>query len=177
MGDAGAVMEGTRASSRYIISAHGPGVVVGDGFRISSWRVQPQLNTISRNGGGVRVEPKVMAVLVCLAERAPDTVSREQLLQTVWPGIFVSDDVLTRCISELRRVFEDDAREARIIQTIPKRGYRLVVAVEHDQDDRTEVPPPEPSRKNHYKVAVLATLAVVGLAALVVGALKRHASP
>ena len=63
-----------------------------------------------------------MGVLVCLAQHAGEPVPREELLQAVWPDTFVTDDVLKRSISELRRVFEDDARESRIIQTIPKRG-------------------------------------------------------
>src|SRR5438552_9137680 len=73
-----------------------------------------------------------MGVLVCLAEHTGEVVPKETLLQTVWPDTFVSDDVLKRSVSELRRVFEDDARAPRIIQTIPKRGYRLVAAVKRD---------------------------------------------
>ena len=65
-----------------------------------------------------------------MAEHAGETVSKEKLLQTVWSGTFVSDDVLFRSISELRRIFEDDAREPTLIQTVPKRGYRLVAPVE-----------------------------------------------
>lgn len=71
-----------------------------------------------------------MEVLVCLAGHAGETLPKESLLESVWPGTFVSDDALKHCISELRRVFEDDAREPRIIQTIPKRGYRLLAPVE-----------------------------------------------
>ena len=67
-----------------------------------------------------------MQVLVCLAEHAGQVVAKERLMRTVWPDTFVSDDVLTRCISELRRVFGDDAKEPRVIQTIPKSGYRLI---------------------------------------------------
>src|ERR1700686_5828097 len=70
-----------------------------------------------------------MGVLVCLAQHAGQSVSKEDLLQTVWPDTFVGDDVLKGFISELRRVLEDDAREPTIIQTIPKRGYRLVAPV------------------------------------------------
>ena len=98
-------------------------------FRVGAWTVRPNLNTISRNGLSVRLEPKVMQVLVCLAGQAGVPVSKEAILKTVWEGTFVSDDVLTRSISELRRVFEDDARAPRFIETIPKRGYRLVASV------------------------------------------------
>jgi TolB-like protein len=70
-----------------------------------------------------------MAVLVCLAQHAPEPVSKEKLLQVVWPDTFVGDGVLVRSISELRRVFEDEAKDPRVIQTIAKRGYRLVAPV------------------------------------------------
>jgi TolB-like protein/DNA-binding winged helix-turn-helix (wHTH) protein len=98
-------------------------------FRVGPWLVQPSLNTISQNGTSNRVEPKMMEVLVCLAEHTGEVVPKEKLLQVVWPDTFVSDDVLKRSVSELRRVFGDDAHESRIIETIPKRGYRLVVDV------------------------------------------------
>lgn len=105
------------------------GLDVGKAFQVGPWLVQPSLNTVSQNGKTCRLEPKVMEVLVCLAEHSEETVSKEKLLQTVWPETFVTDDVLIRSISELRRVFEDGARESRVIQTIPKRGYRLVAPV------------------------------------------------
>jgi TolB-like protein/DNA-binding winged helix-turn-helix (wHTH) protein len=99
-------------------------------FRVGTWLVQPGLNTISQNGTSRQLEPKVMEVLVCLAHHHGETLPKEQLLKTVWPDTFVSDDVLVRSISEIRRAFEDDARESKFIQTISKRGYRLIAAVE-----------------------------------------------
>ena len=117
--------------------------MAGD-FRVGSWLVQPSLNSISQNGTSDRVERKVMEVLVCLAEHSGEAVPKEKLLQTVWPDTFVSDDVLKRSVSELRRVFEDDAHESRIIQTIPKRGYRLVAPVELVNGSDRLVPASEP---------------------------------
>jgi TolB-like protein/Tfp pilus assembly protein PilF len=70
-----------------------------------------------------------MEVLLCLARHAGETVVKETLFQAVWPDTFVTDDVLTHAILELRRAFDDDARKPRIIETIPKRGYRLVAPV------------------------------------------------
>ena len=98
-------------------------------FRVGRWLVVPSLNSISNKSTTIRLEPKVMEVLVCLAQHAGETLPKETLFKTVWPDTFVTDDVLTHSISELRRAFEDDAREPRIIQTIPKRGYRLVAPV------------------------------------------------
>ena len=72
-----------------------------------------------------------MEVLVCLASRpGGEPASKEAILKIVWPDTFVTEDVLTRSISELRRVFQDDARQPKFIQTIPKRGYRLVAPLE-----------------------------------------------
>jgi TolB-like protein/DNA-binding winged helix-turn-helix (wHTH) protein/tetratricopeptide (TPR) repeat protein len=107
--------------------------VEGD-FQVGSWLIEPSLNAVSHNGESIHLAPKVMGVLVCLAQHAGQPVSKEDLLQTVWPGTFVGDDVLKGSISELRRVLEDDAREPTIIQTIPKRGYRLVSPVQPVKD-------------------------------------------
>jgi len=101
-----------------------------DDLRVGAWLVQPSLNLITQNGTRRHLEPRVMEVLLYLANHAGETVSKEQLIKAVWKETFVSDDVLVRSISELRRVFEDDAHESIFIQTIPKRGYRLVAPVE-----------------------------------------------
>ena len=67
-----------------------------------------------------------MAVLEVLAARAPEVVSRKELMDTVWAGTVVGDEALTRCISELRSIFGDDRNAPTFIQTIPKAGYRLL---------------------------------------------------
>ena len=108
-------------------------------FQLGQWVVTPKLNSVSRNGHSVRLEPKVMQVLLCLAE-AGDVVSKEKLMASVWPGTFVTDDVLTRSISELRKVFEDDPKEPRFIQTLPKAGYRLLVPVEDTSGNGSAAP-------------------------------------
>jgi DNA-binding winged helix-turn-helix (wHTH) protein/tetratricopeptide (TPR) repeat protein len=103
--------------------------VPGD-FKVGSCVVQPSLNDIVRNGTAKHLEPKVMEVLVCLAEKPGEVISREQLIRAVWPDAVVTDDVLTRCISELRKALDDDSRGSQVIHTIPKRGYRLVAEVQ-----------------------------------------------
>ena len=104
--------------------------VLQKAFRIGeSHQVEPSLNSVAGPAGTVRLEPKVMQVLVLLAAHAGQVVEKERLMATVWPDAFVTDDVLTRAISELRRVFGDDAKESRFIQTIPKSGYRLIARV------------------------------------------------
>lgn len=116
-------------------------------FRVGPWLVQPGLNTVAQNGTAVHLEPKVMQVLVCLAHRAGEPVSKEELIQAVWPDTFVTDDVLKRCVSELRRVFEDDAREPHMIETIPKRGYRMIAPVGPVSEEPVAIPP-SPDRRH-----------------------------
>ena len=71
-----------------------------------------------------------MALLLHLARRAGDTVTREQLFEAVWPGVVVSDDTLTQAIIKLRKALGDSAKNAAYIQTVPKRGYRLIATVD-----------------------------------------------
>jgi TolB-like protein/DNA-binding winged helix-turn-helix (wHTH) protein/Tfp pilus assembly protein PilF len=102
---------------------------MGGDFRVGPWLARPSLNSVSCDGTTVRLEPKVMEVLVCLAAHPGETLPKDELIRAVWANTFVGDDVLVRSISELRRALEDDAKEPRFIQTIPKRGYRLVAPV------------------------------------------------
>ena len=76
-----------------------------------------------------------MQVLLCLAERPGDVVSRQTLFDTVWTDMVVCEDALTRAISELRQVLGDDTASPHIIETIRKRGYRLIVPVRFDLEE------------------------------------------
>jgi TolB-like protein len=103
--------------------------VQGD-FRVGTQLVQPQLNAVFRGGTSLHVEPKVMEVLVYLAEHSGEVLPKERVLRAVWADTFVTEDVLTRAVSELRKVFDDDSRRPHVLQTIPKSGYRLIAPVE-----------------------------------------------
>jgi Tol biopolymer transport system component/DNA-binding winged helix-turn-helix (wHTH) protein len=98
-------------------------------FRVGDWIVQTELNSLTRDEEVRHIEPKVMKVLLTLSAQQGRVVTKEELISTVWPDTFVSDDVLTRCISILRRITEDDPHTPHFIQTIPKVGYRLVAPV------------------------------------------------
>jgi DNA-binding winged helix-turn-helix (wHTH) protein len=98
-------------------------------FQIIGHLISPDLNSISGPRGVVRLEPKIMEVLVCLAAAEGEVVTREALHEKVWGETIVGDDVITRSIGQLRKVFDDDSKEPHVIQTIPRRGYRLVAAV------------------------------------------------
>lgn len=96
------------------------------GFQLGDRLVQPALNRIQTDGVETHLEPKVMAVLMCLAENAGEVVPRESLYDAVWGRTVVTDQALTNCISELRQCLGDDRAQPRFVETVPKRGYRLI---------------------------------------------------
>jgi len=96
-------------------------------LRVGDWIVRPKRRLIERGDESIQIRPKSMAVFECLVAARGEPVSRNELLETVWPGADVTDDVLTKSIVELRRAFGDSAREAGVIETIPKMGFRLVL--------------------------------------------------
>jgi DNA-binding winged helix-turn-helix (wHTH) protein len=98
-------------------------------LRIGDCSVRPSLNLIEQAGCSILLQPQSMDVLVYLAERAGDVVSSDELLDAIWPNRVVGDDAVHRRIAYLRKQLRDDARHPRYIQTVPKRGYRLVAEV------------------------------------------------
>ena len=104
------------------------------GFRIGDYVVNPLQGRISSPDGDTHVQPKIIDVLICLAQAAGDVVSREDLHSQVWGNVIVTDDALNRCISELRRVFAEKRRKLKYIETVPKRGYRLIAQLELTPD-------------------------------------------
>ena len=121
------------------------------------------MNCLERASRTIRVEPKIMQVLLTLADQPGEVVSKEQIFRRVWPDTFVTDEVLTRSISELRKAFEDNPRESTYIQTIPKGGYRLVAPVNRPLETKSQAEADEPARKTWaFGIAATVALVVVG---------------
>jgi TolB-like protein/DNA-binding winged helix-turn-helix (wHTH) protein len=117
-------------------------------FRVGDWHVDPATGRVKSGTSEVKLEPKVMAVLVCLAQQPGKVVTREQLEATVWAGVVVGYDSLASTIIKLRKAFGDDSKQPRIIETVPKRGYRLIAGVGPVQreagvvrDEKPQAPP------------------------------------
>lgn len=83
-----------------------------------------------------RLEPKSCALLAYLCEHSSEVVSKDRLFKQVWPDTVVSDDALLRCVSQIRKAFSDSAKTPSYIETVPKKGYRLIAAVQK----RLEIP-------------------------------------
>lgn len=99
------------------------------GFRLGDCAVWPEQGCIMGPDGLEHVEPKVMEVLLYLAHHPGRVVPRGELIKGVWGGNVVTDEVLSRCISLLRQHLDDDPRDPAFVQTVPKRGYQLIVPV------------------------------------------------
>jgi TolB-like protein/DNA-binding winged helix-turn-helix (wHTH) protein len=98
-------------------------------LKIGDWFVSPAAAQISRRGEAVRLEGRMMRLLLCLAGRPGEVVSVEQLLDEVWSGVVVTPDSVYQAVTSLRRLLRDDARQPTYIETLPRLGYRLVAPV------------------------------------------------
>lgn len=152
-------------------------------FSVGPWTVEPELHLLRHAGETVRVEPKVMEVLVHLASRAPAVVSREELQEVVWGTPYVSEDLPRRAVYELRKAFRDDPKEPRVIETIPRSGYRLVAPVtpfaspSAGHSEPVVASPDRPSRSWRRPVSALALGAVLLGAALLALFLQGEPEP
>jgi DNA-binding winged helix-turn-helix (wHTH) protein len=134
-------------------------------FRVGGWKVQPHANKLSMQGRTILLEPKVMDVLACLALHAGDVVSQDQLMKAVWPDTFVTRDSLKRCVSVLRRALDDNIKDPQIIETIRKRGYRVVAPVYRDTVSEPVAnyrPTVEDPAAQAYPASLLSWFLVVG---------------
>lgn len=100
-----------------------------DGFRLGRWTVEPRRNLIASDQVEQRVDPRSMEVLVLLAARAGDVVTRDELNDAVWADAFVSDNTVSQAVSRLRKALGDRQKQPRFIETISKSGYRLLAEV------------------------------------------------
>ncbi|MBK9954663.1 MAG: winged helix-turn-helix domain-containing protein [Rhodocyclaceae bacterium] len=133
-------------------------------FDLAEFRVDPTCRTIAGPRGASCVEPRVMDVLIALALRAPKPMSREDLIDQVWGSAFVTDGVLTRCISILRERFGDERGRPRVIETLAKHGYRLMPTVTFIEDEAlAPVPATASAPMDAHRTITVAVLPFVDL--------------
>ncbi len=99
-------------------------------FTLGAWQVDPDTNRLHRPGETKSVEPKVMGLLLLLASKPKHVFTRTDIEAALWPKQIVGEDSLPRTVSKLRNALGDSASAPAYIETIPKRGYRLLVSVE-----------------------------------------------
>jgi TolB-like protein/Flp pilus assembly protein TadD len=136
---------------------------LGDEFWVGSWRVETASNRLcGEDGEERRLEPQLASLLRFFAARHGEVVSKDQILEGVWGSRHVADSALTRAIAELRRGLGDEAHNPSYIETIPKRGYRLLAEVRRGRDSATP-PPPKEWRPRLAAALVVSTLVLAGV--------------
>ncbi|MDH5649460.1 MAG: winged helix-turn-helix domain-containing protein [Gammaproteobacteria bacterium] len=140
-------------------------------FQLGDWRVDPAAGCITRNGEEQHLEPRVMTVLTLLAGHSGEVVSREQLEAQAWAGMVVGYDALASSIIKLRKALGDDSRHPRYIETVSKKGYRLIAPLSHEISGDSKPRFEQPSSQNQkplMTIVVLALAIIVGVAWVVI---------
>lgn len=154
-------------------------------FQFDSVVIDVRAGRVLVAGQAVDLEPKAYDLLVLLVSRAGDLLSKQDLLDAIWPEVFVTDNAIARVVAQVRRALGDSARGARYIETVPTRGYRFVspvTVVTLPSDVRTSGapmpspvvplaqpeadgarPPRWPAQPAHYLAAFFGLVAVASL--------------
>ena len=136
-------------------------------YRFGSYCLDPAERVLLREDQPVILPPKDLETLLVLVEKAGHIVEKEELLQKVWPGVFVEEGNLSRRIFNLRQVLGDAPDRREYIETIPRRGYRFVAAVQQDGDEPAEAIA-VPSQKRTLWLGLLALFVVLAVTAYLV---------
>jgi TolB-like protein/DNA-binding winged helix-turn-helix (wHTH) protein/Tfp pilus assembly protein PilF len=162
--------------------------MANDSYKFGPYRLDAAERVLIRDGEPVILPPKDLETLLVLVERAGHIVEKEELLEKVWPGVFIEEGNLARRIFNLRQVLGDSEDGRKYIETIPRRGYRFVAAVREDGDStasnlafprasepaqttvRVEVEP----KKTTWWLAALALSVVLAATAILI---SRHFQP
>ena len=99
------------------------------GLRFSPFRLDPDNALLWRGSTEIHLTPKAFAVLHCLVERHGQLVTKDVLLERVWPGTVVGDAVLKVCVREIRKALGDEVGAPRFVATVHRRGYRFIADV------------------------------------------------
>ena len=140
--------------------------MIGTKFYIGDWLVDPDLNLVVRANHRENIEPRLMKLLVLLAAHAGRLVSRDKILEEVWDGLSVGDESLSQAVSKLRRILKDDSDNPAYIETIRKKGYRLMATVS----------PVSADEKKHARAPVaMAGIAIVLISAVIIWSILDNA--
>jgi DNA-binding winged helix-turn-helix (wHTH) protein/tetratricopeptide (TPR) repeat protein len=134
------------------------------GFNLGDWEILPDQGVIRRDGTEVRPEPQTWRVLMLLAKYDGKLVTKDILVEVVWDGRAVADDPINRAIREVRKSLDDSAHDPTYVETLHKRGYRLMVPVELHKPLEAEPESPEsaPSSRIWKFAAIILVLGIVG---------------
>ncbi len=115
-------------------------------YRFGRFELDALALELRRDGAMVAIEPRVLDVLVYLVRHRDRVVSREELVDAVWPGSFITDSALAQAVLKARRAVDDDGRRQEVIRTAHGRGLRFVAEVSVEADREVIVEAAAPGR-------------------------------
>lgn len=137
-------------------------------YRFEGISVDRRRLAVSRGDARLELEPKALDVLLYLIDNRDRLVTKEELLEQIWKDTFVTPNVLTRVVAQIRKALGDDADEPRFIETVQKRGYRFVADVVVDPEPTVQTAPAAsvvvPSRNSRRWIIPAAAVVVLGTA-------------
>lgn len=133
-------------------------------FYVGTFRIDMKRNQVIAQESIMSMEPKVLAVLLILAEHQGEVVSHQEIADKVWPNSVVIPNALQRCIAQLRKAFGDDAKQQAVIKTHAKKGYSLIAKVSWQQ---TVLPTTEQAKDNSNDLIITPTKVIALLSMLV----------
>jgi Tol biopolymer transport system component/DNA-binding winged helix-turn-helix (wHTH) protein len=142
-------------------------------YEFGNIRVDRGRMAAMRGDAAIPLEPKAFDVLLYLVEHRDRLVMKDELLDAVWAGTFVTPNVLTRAIAQIRKALGDDAEDSRYIETAAKRGYRFIAPVVVVAAPSAPATPPRSTRRT----AIVAVGLVIVTAAIAVVVLQRPRDP
>jgi DNA-binding winged helix-turn-helix (wHTH) protein len=116
----------------------------GKAWRFEEFEVDAQRNLLRRDGRRVYIPPKALEILIYLLRHHGRTVSKAELLETVWAGAVVEDNTIASAIAQLRRALGERPKDARYVITVPGNGYRFVADISGIETLPPEHPPGTP---------------------------------
>jgi transcriptional activator of cad operon len=137
------------------------GTTPGEIWQVGDWLVDPSDDSIRREGETVKLEPRTMRLLLCLAEANGAVVGLDQLLTEVWAGVVVGPASVYQSVSQLRKLLRDTDSPPAYIETVARKGYRLVAPVRR-VERRQPAAAPAPAPAVPHRDALPASAATAG---------------
>ncbi len=141
-------------------------------YRFEQFSLDVRTGELTRAGTRTPIRGQSLELLVALLETPGELVTREQLITRLWaPGTFVdADRGLNKAMKHLREALGDSAEQPHFIETFPRRGYRLLVPVTHDDPDAKQAVPQQPPRHSKISRWIVASLTLLLILVIVIAA-------
>ena len=139
-------------------------------LRFGSFELSGSTGELLNDGLPVKLQPQPFRVLRLLVSRPGELITREEIQETLWAGgtTVEFDQGLNYCIRQIRAAINDDAREPRFIETLPKRGYRFIAAVDSAPSNKIapQVASPRPRQSRRWLWAAAAAILLIAVAGM-----------